>query len=63
MTDMGTITFQWETGSPLKLKDVFFIPRLKKNLVFAAVLEDSGYDAIFRKGKVFLRNIAMGRVK
>ena len=40
-----------------------YVPRLKKNLVFIAMLKDRGYDVIFLKGKVFLQHIAMGKVK
>jgi len=55
-TGIGIVTFQRESGSPLKLKDVMFIPGLKKNFVSITVLEDHGYDLIFRKGKTFLRH-------
>ena len=63
MTNIGTITFQRDSRSPLKLSNVLYVPGLKKNLVSIAVLEYRGYDVIFRKGKVFLRHIAMGWVK
>ena len=43
--------------------DVLYVPGLRKNLVSIAMLEDHGYDVIFRKGKVFLKHIATGRVK
>ena len=58
MTSIGTINFQSESGSPLRLKDVMFIQGLKKNIISVAVLEDHGYDVIFKKGKTFLRHIA-----
>ena len=61
--EIGTVTFQRELGSPLRLKDVMFILGLTKNLIFVAVLENRGYDVIFSKGKVFLRHIATGQVK
>jgi hypothetical protein len=63
MTDIGTVTFQRESGSPLTLKDVMYVPGLKKNLVSVAMLEDHGYDVIFSKGKAFLHHIASGQVK
>ena len=62
-TRMGTVTFQREFGSPLRITDVMYVPGLKKNLVSVAVLEDHGYDVVFSKGKVFLRHITMGQVK
>ena len=58
-----TITFQWEFGSPLKIKDVMYVPGLKKNLVSIAILEDCGYDVIFSNGKYVLRHIATRQVK
>ena len=62
VTGIGTITFQREYGSPLRLADVLYVPGLMRNLVSIALLEDRGYDDIFRKGKVFLRHIAMGNI-
>ena len=40
-----------------------YVLGLKKNLVSASMLEDHGYDVIFRKGKAFLHHIALGQVK
>ena len=57
-TMIGIVTFQRESGSPLRLKDVMFIPGLKKNIIYVAVLEDRGYDVIFNKEKAFMRDIA-----
>ena len=62
-TVIGTVTFQREYRSPLRLADVLYVPGLRKNLVSIVVLKDYGYDVMFRKGKVFLRHIATGRVK
>ena len=39
-TGIGTVTFKRESGSLLLLKDVMFVPGLKKNLISIAVLED-----------------------
>jgi len=50
-TKIGIVMFQREFGSPLNLKDVMFFLGLKKNIVFIEVLEDSGYNVIFNKGK------------
>eukprot|EP00253_Pinus_taeda_P006122 PITA_06122 len=62
-TRLGMVAFQREQGAPLTLRDVMYVPGLKKNLVSVAMLEDRGYDVVFSKGKVFLRHIAMGQVK
>jgi len=62
-TNISTITFQWESGSPLKITNVMYVLGLKKNLVSIMVLEYHGYDVIFSKGKVFLRHITTRQVK
>lgn len=59
-TNIGTISFQRDFGSPLTLKDDMYISGLKKNLVSFAMSEDHGYDVIFSKGKAFLHHIASG---
>jgi len=62
VTRLGMITFPREHGAPLTLKNVMYVPVLKKKLVSVAMLEDRGCDVIFSKGKTFLRHIAMGQV-
>ena len=62
-TGIGAVTFQRESGSPLKVKDVMFVIGLKKNLIFVVILEDQCSEVIFVKGNVFLRHVAMGQVK
>ena len=62
-TGIGTITFQRELGKLILLQDVVHVPGLKKNLISVAMLEDKGYEVVFREGKVFLRHKAMGQVK
>ena len=60
---VGTVAFQKEHGALITLTNVKYVPRLKKNLVSVAMLEDKGYDVVFSKGKVFLRHIATGQTK
>jgi len=62
-TMIGTITFQRESDSPLRLKDVMFFPGLNKYLISIVVVEYCRYDVIFKKGKEFPRHISMGQVK
>ena len=62
-TNIGTITFQRESGKLILLQDVVHVPGLKKNLISVAMLEDKGYEVVFREGKVFLRHKATGQVK
>ena len=53
-TDIGTITFERDSGKPFLLKDDMHVPGLKKNLVSIPMLEDRGYDVVFNEGKAFL---------
>ena len=59
-TGVGTVIFQRDSSKSVILKDVMYVPRLKKNLVFVAMLEYRGYDVIFSEGKEFLLHKAMG---
>jgi hypothetical protein len=54
VTSIGTITFQRESSKPFQLKNVMHVLGLKKNLVSVAMLEDRGYDVVFRGGKSYL---------
>ncbi len=57
---VSTISFQRESGNPLHLRDVRYVPRLRKNLVSVAILKDKRYDVIFRRGKAYLQHLAYG---
>ena len=54
VTNIGTISFERESGKPFVLKEVMHVPRLKKNINSVAMLEDKGYDVVFSEGKAFL---------
>lgn len=58
---IGTVTLQRKSCYPLTLKDVMYVPSLKKSLVSVAMLEDHGYDVIFIEGNGFCCHIAMGQ--
>ena len=51
---IGTVTFQRESSSPLKLTDMFCVPGLKKNLVSVSCIEDKGYKVLYDDGQVLL---------
>jgi len=38
----------------LESKDVFFVPRLKKKILSISMIEDRGYDVMFRNGQVLI---------
>ena len=58
-TEIGTVTFQRQSGKPFILKYVMHVLGLKKNLVPVVMLEDLRYDAVFSEGKVFLLDKAI----
>jgi len=60
---VGTVSFQREHGALITLTDVKYVPGLKKNLESITMLEEKGYDVVFSKGKVWIRQITMGQVK
>ena len=43
----GTITFQRESMSPMVLRDVLYVPRLKSNFVSLSMTEDRGLGLSF----------------
>ena len=48
----GTITFQMESISPIILRDVLYVPRMKKNLVSVFMIKDRGLGVSFLDGHV-----------
>jgi len=38
----------------MRVKKVLYVPGLAKNLISISAIEDSGYEIIFRDGKVFI---------
>jgi hypothetical protein len=50
----GTISFQRESQPPMLVRDVLYVPGLKKNLISVSTIEDRGYELVFRDGQVLL---------
>ena len=50
----GTITFQRESMSPMVLRDVLYVPGLKKKLVSVSMIEDQGLGVSFLNGHVHM---------
>ena len=50
----GTITFQRESMSPMVLRDVLYVPGLKRNLVSVSMIEDQGLGVSFLNGHVHM---------
>jgi hypothetical protein len=52
---VGTILFQLESSSSLEVKDVLYVPGLKKNLLAVVVMEDNGFVVEFQKGQALIK--------
>jgi hypothetical protein len=50
----GTISFQRESQPPMLLRDVLYVPGLKKNLISVSTIEERGYEVLFHDGQVLL---------
>ena len=51
---VGSTSFQWSSGDTLKVEDILYVPRLKKNLIFVSVLEYKGFYVIFLENQAYL---------
>ena len=63
VTGIETISFERDSGKPFILKDVMYVPGLKKNLISVVMLEDKGYHVVFSEGKAFLRSKATSETR
>jgi hypothetical protein len=52
---LGAVTFQRESGKPLMVKDVLYVPCMKKNMISVSGLEGRGYVVSFQDGRVYIR--------
>jgi hypothetical protein len=50
----GTVSFQRKSLPPMLLRDVLYVPSLKKNLISVSTIEDRGYEVFFHDGHVLL---------
>jgi hypothetical protein len=50
----GSTYFKLQTGNVFHIKEILYVPGLKKNLISVAVLESKGYSVAFSKGKAFM---------
>jgi hypothetical protein len=49
---VGTYTFQLDSYMQIQLKEVLYVPGMKRNLVSISTLEDKGYKITFPEGRV-----------
>ena len=49
-----TVCFERDSMQPMFLRDVLFVPGLKKNLVSVSMIEDRGFGVYVLDGKVHI---------
>jgi hypothetical protein len=57
----GTVKFERESGKPLYLSNVLYVPGLKKNLVSVSALEDKGYEVSFKDRRAYIKPKGTGK--
>ena len=50
----GKVSFQRESRPPLRFRDVYYVPGLRKNLISVFIIEDRGFEVLFREGHVYI---------
>ena len=51
---MGEASYKLDSGKSMKMKDVLYVPRLKKNLLSISALDKRGFIVSFIDGKVLM---------
>jgi hypothetical protein len=51
---VGETSYKLDSGKPLKIKDVLYVPGLKKNLLSISALEEKEFKVIFIDGEVLM---------
>ena len=51
---VGIVSFQRKSLPPLKVREVLYVPGLKKNLISVSTVEDQGYEVTFRCGQAIV---------
>ena len=47
---MGEASYKLDSGKPMKMKDVLYVPGLKKNLLYISALYKKGFRVAFVDG-------------
>ena len=51
---MGEASYKLDSVKSMKMKDVLYVPKLKKKLLFISVLDKRGFRVAFIDGKVLM---------
>jgi hypothetical protein len=59
---VGTVAFRRDGLPPISFTGVFYVPRMKKNLISVSTLQDRGLEVIFRGTEVLIHPWGSPRV-
>ena len=51
---MGEATYKLDSGTPMRMKDVLYVPGLKNNLLYISSLDKKGFKLAFIDGEVLM---------
>ena len=51
---VGEASYKLDLGNPLKMKEVLYVPGLKKNLLSISALDKKGFRVVFIDGQVLM---------
>jgi hypothetical protein len=51
---VGEASYKLDSGKPMKMKEVLYVPGLQKNLLSISTLDEKGYRVEFIDGKVLM---------
>jgi hypothetical protein len=51
---VGEASYRLDSGKPMKMKDVLYVPGLKKNLLSISALDEKGFRVAFIDGEVLM---------
>ena len=51
---MREASYKLDSGKPMKMKDVLYVPRLNKNLLYISALDKRGFRVAFIDGKFLM---------
>jgi hypothetical protein len=51
---MGESTYKFDSGTPMRMKDVLYVPSLIKNLLSISTLDKKGFRVAFIDGEVVM---------
>jgi hypothetical protein len=54
MDQIRTISFKRESHPPMLVRDVLYVPGLKKNMISMSTIDDKGYEVVCHDGKVLM---------